>query len=206
MSIRRLFVSTRMPVVFDASPLINLVGTQMPKEILKLLPHPLLVPKEVESDLGRGATNGHTNAPALDEFRADGLVRVVQMGQAAMGIFQTLVAGSAQDSLDDGEAATIACAIEVDGIAIIDEAKALRICRTRFPDLEVVSTAGLLLHASVERTLGRGALSDCLFGALRQSRMRVPSELLEEVVRCLGDERASQCVSLPRKSRRLSSS
>ncbi|MCW5939185.1 MAG: hypothetical protein KF884_03380 [Fimbriimonadaceae bacterium] len=190
-----------MPAIFDASPLINLAGSRRAREILQLLPHPLMVPKEVEADLHRGVAKGHAQAHVFDELRADGFVQIIEMGEVARGIFETLVTGSAQDTLDDGEAATIACALEYEGIAIIDEAKALRICSSSFPLLEVTSTCHLLLHEHVEQILGREALCDCLFNALQISRMRVPKKYLDEVVQLLGADRANLCNSLPKAVR-----
>ncbi len=201
MSTLKLFVNSDTPAIFDASPLINLAGTRMAQEMLQLMPHPLLVPKEVEADLQRGTAKGHTQAHLFDELRAVGLVRIVEMGDVGRAIFETLVTGAAQDTLDDGEAATIACAIEYNGIAIIDEAKALRICLSSFPLLEVASTCQLLLHEHVEQSLGNEAVCDGLYNALQHSRMRVPTIYQSQVVHLLGPERASLCNSLPRAVR-----
>jgi predicted nucleic acid-binding protein len=59
------------------------------------------------------------------------------------------VVGPAQTTLDDGEAATIAHAVALNGVALIDERKANRICTERFPELRIASTVDILVHPSV---------------------------------------------------------
>ena len=46
--------------------------------------------------------------------------------------------------------------------------------------------------------LGDAALGDAVFAALRDARMRVFPQHLDEIVRVIGQERAMQCPSLPK--------
>ena len=58
-------------------------------------------------------------------------------------------------TLDDGEAATLASALELGGTAVIDERKALRICSSRFAGLITASSLDLLTR-TVRDNAGTG--------------------------------------------------
>ncbi len=87
--------------------------------------------------------------------------------------FEQLVVGTAQMTLDDGEAATIAYAVANNGIALIDERKANRICAQSFPELRLACTVDIFMHPNVQSELGREVLADTVFNALCHGRMRV---------------------------------
>ena len=87
-----------------------------------------------------------------------GLVVVAELPEAAEETYLSLVAGPVSQTLDDGEAATLALALEVGAIAIIDERKAIKLAQTRFPDLRIVSTTDLLLSDVVRAVLSTKSL------------------------------------------------
>jgi hypothetical protein len=130
-----------------------------------------------------------------------GLIKQVELGPVGLTYFEQLVIGSAADTLDDGEAATLAYALEIGGTAIIDERKANRICMARFSKLQTATSVDLLSHQAVEDTLGRTALAEAVFLALRDARMRVFPHHIDWVVTLIGADRAQQCPSLPRSAR-----
>ena len=111
------------------------------------------------------------------------------------------ILGDDVDTLDDGEAATIAYAVEKQGVAIIDERKAKRICRARFTQLHVASTIDLIGLDVVASALGPRLHAESVFKALMDGRMRVLPEHLDWVVGLIGTERAAQCLSLPAHAR-----
>ena len=117
-----------------------------------------------------------------------------------MSHFSSLVSGSAAETLDDGEAATIACAIERAAVALVDERKAIRFCAERFPNLAVGCTVDVLAQHHVQAALGPG-LVDAVFNALDRGRMRVPEKYGRWVVDLIGKERAAGCRSLPKRFR-----
>jgi predicted nucleic acid-binding protein len=151
----------------------------------------------VLTELEGGRRRGRQDADLLNGLVSDNLVEVVTLGEAANEWFERLVIGRATETLDDGEAASIAYAVEHRALALIDERKANRICAERFPELSVAYTVDLLAHPILEETLGRGALADAVFNALQDARMRVSSEKTEWVVDLIGRERATTCYSLP---------
>ncbi len=119
--------------------------------------------------------------------------------------FISLVSGPANQTLDDGEAATIASALEYNATALIDERKAIRICAERFEELSTGCTVDIFTQDGVQRILGRDTLADAAFNALCQGRMRVPAPYVEWVVNLIGAERAAQCRSLPASVRSVES-
>jgi predicted nucleic acid-binding protein len=113
-----------------------------------------------------------------------------------------LVVGPAVETVDDGEAATIAYAVESDAVAILDDRKAIRICATRYPQVPLGSTVDLFSHPSVIGALGKTSLADAVFAALQQARMRVLPHHMDWVIALIGQERARMCPSLPKAARK----
>src|SRR5262249_202499 len=118
--------------------------------------------------------------------------------------FEELVIGPGVSTVDDGEAATIAYALAHVSTALIDERKATRICRERFPQLRLATTIDVLIHNHVQQRLGQALLTDAVWHALQDGKMGVLSHHVAWVVGLIGDERAAQCPSLPRRARMAS--
>ena len=190
-----------VPLVADASVAINLNATRCPEIILRALPNQLTVVEQVAFELEAGRLNGRNDAAGLDALVSRGEVEIVRLGEFGMERFAQLVSGPSAQSLDDGEAATIACALERQATAVIDERKATKLCSKLFPELSVASTCHLLAHLAIEEALGRGKLAEAVFNALFFGRMRVPSDHVDWVISLIGPVRAKQCLSLPRSAR-----
>jgi predicted nucleic acid-binding protein len=190
------------PLVADASVVINLNATLCAARIIVSVPNKLYVSENARIELQGGLRNGHLDAEKLDELIKTGAVQIAEFGPDALTVYESLIEGSRESTLDDGEAATIACAHERKGIAIIDERKARSLCSMRFPDLTIVSSAELLTSDVVAKALGREAQINAIVNALRGGRMRVPLEHIEAVVTLIGEEQALSCPSLPKSVRR----
>lgn len=189
------------PAVIDTSTAINLIATGYAAEILKALPNRVLAVDAIPAELEEGRRRGRKDADLLKELMAVRLVEIVTLNDGATEIFEQLVIGPAAMTLDDGEAATIAYALEYGGIAIIDERKATRICAGRFPTLGTGCTVDLLAHPHVVHALGRERLTEAVLSALRLARMRVLPHHIGWVVELIGTDEAASCVSLPRSIR-----
>ena len=189
-------------LVGDTSAVINLNATGCAREILRALPHRFLVVDVVSSELDRGRGRGRTDADLLRHLTMEKLIEIVKLDDVGEAHFERLVVGPAAETLDDGEAATIAFAASAEMTAVIDERKATRFCSTLFPRLKVSSTVDILCHAEVGRTIGNPALGDAVFRALRDGRMRVLPHNLQWVLDLIGVERAAECPSLPRRARK----
>lgn len=193
------------PPFADASVVINLNATLCAAQIIVSVPHKLHVTDNARIELQGGIRNGHRDAEKLDELIRAGAIQIAELGADGLAIYESLIEGPREATLDDGEAATIACAYERKGIAIIDERKARGLCRTRFPGLTIVSSAEVLASDHVAKALGREAQIAAIVNALKGGRMRVPLEHVEAIVALIGDEHALSCPSLPKSVRRTAS-
>lgn len=189
------------PLVADASTIINLVATGSAPAIVNALPHRVAVVDVVPAELETGRARGRTTIEGLKSLLADRMLDMVTLPEQAAVHFAGLVVGAAAETLDDGEAATIAYALSCNAVALIDERKATRMCAERFPHLVLASTVDVFCHPEVQRQLGADALGRAIFNALREGRMSVLPRQVEWVVGVIGLERAALCASLPRRVR-----
>jgi predicted nucleic acid-binding protein len=193
-------------VVADTSTIINLNATGCAADILTALPYRVVAVDVVRDELENGRAKGRSDASKFAALVAANLIDVVVLGSDGLNHFEGLVIGAASETLDDGEAATIAYATEADAVALIDEHKAIRLCASRFPKLRLGSTVDLFAHPSVRSALGISGLADAVHRALIDARMRVMAHHVAGVVALIGSERAARCPSLPRTARMLSPS
>jgi len=197
-----LATSPRDAVVVDASVAINLNATNCARAILGALPFEVVITDVAAGELRADRRGKRDDGALLAELTRTNHLRQVSLGEAAEALFESLVIGAAADTLDDAEAATIADAVEQDICPAIDERKVLRLCAARFPKLRAITTVDLLMVPAVMEVLGREALADAVFHALRIGRMRVVAARLDWVVGLIGPDRAAQCPSLPAAARR----
>jgi predicted nucleic acid-binding protein len=190
-------------LIADTSTIINLNASGNSREILRAVPNRVVVAETIFSELEAGKQQGHQDADYLKELLNDGLVEIITIGDVGTRHFEGLVIGPATATLDDGEAATIAIAIEQQGIAIIDERKAHRICSERYPDLRIGCTVDIFAHPAVLRTLGEQKLALSVFNALTDARMNVLPHHADWVVKLVGPEKAAHCHSLLKSVRQL---
>ncbi|MFH1658907.1 MAG: hypothetical protein ABIG35_06295 [Pseudomonadota bacterium] len=188
-------------LVIDASVAINLNATNRAAEIISALPSMVVVTNNAIDELEGGTRNGHLDAKLLQELVGRSLVSPVALTENCLDVYEALVDGNASSTLDDGEAATIAYAIAVGGIAVIDERKARRICGERFPILRLLSTVDLLLDNLILNAIGCNAQAEAIYNALVTARMRVPEDRLSSVMSVIGKDRAVGCISLPKAVR-----
>jgi predicted nucleic acid-binding protein len=189
------------PLVADASVWINLVAGGRAIDVLRTLSKPTIIPSIALGELERGRDKGRSAHDAITPLIAAGYVTVIDLPAEAEEVYLSLVAGRATQTLDDGEAATLALALHLSATALIDERKAISIAATRFPVLTVATTTDLLLSAQVRAVLDADQLADVLFASLTEARMRVPDHLLDEVCACLGFDKTQLCLSLPARVR-----
>lgn len=167
---------TNRPFVVDYGVLLSLNATGCAARILGPLHSPVIVPRTVH----RGFGQWH-DFDWLSEMLATGRAVIADLGPQGLLHFETLVIGPAVTTLDDGEAATIACALEAGAIAVIDEPKAVALCAERFPGLTTASTVDLLRQDAVLAQLGKEGVRSAALSALEMARMRVPDRLREWV-------------------------
>ena len=190
------------PIVADTSVVINLIASGFAATILGALERPLRVPSEVCSEIERGRRRGRDDADKLADLVDAGKLAIVDLDAVGLRCFSELVVGPTRDTLDDGEAATIAYAVEHDATALIDEKKATRFCIERFGHLTIGNTIDLVGHPTVQAKFG-GDLADAIFNMLTVGRMRVSLRHLDWVLEQIGPSRAAQCPSLPASYRNV---
>ena len=186
-------------LVADTSTIINLNASGSSREILRAVPNRVVVAEALLPELEAGKQD----ADYLKELINDGLVEIITIGDVGTQHFEDLVIGPATATLDDGEAATIAIAIEQQGIALIDERKAHRICSERYPDLRIGCTVDIFAHPEVLRALGEQKLALSVLNALTDARMNVLPHHVDWVVKLIGPDKAAHCHSLPKSVRQL---
>jgi len=188
-------------LVGDASAVINLNATGCAREILRALPQRFLVVDVVSSELDRGRSRARNDADILKDLATERLVEIVKLDDVGEAHFEKLVVGPAAETLDDGEAATIAYAASAEMTAVMDERKATRLCAILFPKLAISSTVDILCDVEVGLALGNTALGNAVFRALKDGRMRVLPRHVQWVVDLIGPGRAARCSSLSRHVR-----
>jgi len=188
-------------LVADTSTVINLISTGSAGDIIAALPNRVAVVDVVPAELESGRLHGREACDRLKELASSGVLDIVELGDDALPHFEDLVVGPAVSTLDDGEAATIAYALAHATTALIDERKATRICRERFPQLRLATTIDVLIHDRVRERLGHALLMDAVYRALQDGKMSVLSHHLPWVVSLIGEERAAHCPSLPQRAR-----
>jgi predicted nucleic acid-binding protein len=189
------------PLVADASVWINLLAGGRAVDVLRALSQPTIITSIALGELERGRDKGRSTHAGVTQLIAAGYVTVIDLTEEAEDTYLSLVAGRVSQTLDDGEAATLALALHLGATALIDERKAICIAANRFPILIVATTTDLLLSTQVRAVLDANQLADALFASLMEARMRVPDHLLDEVCAHLGFDRTRLCLSLPARVR-----
>jgi predicted nucleic acid-binding protein len=194
--------SNERVLVLDASVLINLIGSGCSERILAALSVPVWVSDYAANEILDG---GHEDAVVMKILFDGGLINRKPMMSAASSLFEDLVSGATQESLGDGEAATIAIASGSGAIAVIDERQGWRIANGRLPGLQLATTVDIFALPSVKMMLGEKALGEAVYSSLVRARMQVREHQLDWVVGCIGSEAASACRSLARLIRHRAS-
>jgi predicted nucleic acid-binding protein len=196
-----IFPPKEQSLVGDASFWVSIVASGRSEDILRAIPNAVLITDVAANELERGRARGRNTFDGIQELIASSLLSVVTCPEEAEPVYYDLVGGNAVETLDDGEACTLAYALHSSGCAVIDEKKATVLARRRFPALPLLSTTDLMLSALVRSAIGPDGAAAALFEALMGAKMRVPPHLVEEVCLILGEDRASKCHSLPQRRR-----
>jgi predicted nucleic acid-binding protein len=183
------------PLALDTSVLINLHACKYGERILTAIPNDIIVPEIVAGELEHETSRRNGEHRFLQGLVTDGIVTLITMTDPEYEIYHELT--STSPSLDDGEAATIAIAAARHFLPIIDERRG----RSRASALVNARTPGwslsLFRHPAVIAVLGDQLAVEALYLALRDGRMRIPSESGDGVVALIGMERSRECTCLP---------
>lgn len=184
-------------IALDTSAVINIGRSGAGEKILQAIPNRFIVPDAVEFELRIGGLSGKPDHARLLEFFRSGLADRAELSSGSDALFEQLTLGSGRETLDDGEAATIAIASDTGSYAILDERKANRIASDRYPALVRGTTLDVLGHQATFNAIGRDAVADAVIMALTSARMSVSEDSqLAWVIRLIGKERAVLCPSI----------
>lgn len=197
-------VRARASIVVDTSVIINLNATANATEIIRAFGVTLSASDIVRDELILDRINGRNDGELAEGLVKEGLLEFLPFDEEAERLFESLVSGPAQATLDDGEAATLAVAVSLNRTAVIDERKAIKISGERFPGLELMATADILRSEEVFAALGSAGIADALLRGLKDARMAVPERHHDWVAKLLG-ERIVECRSLPAALRQFRS-
>ncbi|MCM2438499.1 DNA-binding protein [Agrobacterium vitis] len=190
------------PLVLDTSVLINLHACKHGERILTAIPNDIVVPEIVAGELEHETSRRNGEHSFLHGLVTGGIVTLANITDVEYEIFHELT--STSPSLDDGEAATIAVAASRCLLPVIDERKG----RTRAGILMKARPPGwsldLFCHPTAIADLGDQPAVEALYLALRDGRMRIPSERADDVIALIGLERSRSCTCLPGYRERFS--
>jgi hypothetical protein len=183
-------------LVIDASVLINILGTGCPAAVLKCLCRVFAIDEIALREVNIDPSTRRSSEDILATLQSLGLLEVIRMGDDAYDRFLGFTAAQPPDDLDDGEAATLAHAACGEYVAVIDERKATRIASVHIPRTTILNSIDLLAAPEMLHQLGKDKLSDVIYRALRDARMRVPARVRHWIADLLGNPRAQECPSL----------
>ena len=203
------FPSIDLPDValaFDASAMINFLGTGIAETLLTNLGRSVIMPTAALAEVKYHPIQGHDLQATLSRLTSHGLVKQLSLPPRARAIHLELMGAGLAGGLDDGEAATIALAIEHSAttMVVLDERKAARIFSERWAERNCVDTVTLLAEA--RGSMRSDEFANACFSALRHARMRVAPDDVDWMIETIGPERAIQCPSLCRALKRLEGS
>ena len=185
-------------IVFDASVIINILGSGQEERILGALPGRRVVVEVTSRDITRHPLMPRSAADPLASLVAAGLLERISLPEASLVRFIELTGAVPPDDLDDGEAAALAAGETLALPVAVDEAKGRRVASARLRDVQLLSSAEVFAMPEVAAALG-AQLVDALFSALVNARMRVLPDHEAWVRELLGDARVAQCPSLRRR-------
>ena len=188
---------TNIPLVADASVIINIISSGAADEVISSIPNPIYVVDEIILELERGKLKGYREAEMLHSLIKDDFVHLVSLDEKGWEYFEPLVTGDAISTLDDGEAATIAYCAANKFIPVIDERKGIRICKEQFPHLNPLSSTELFMLAKQHGHFHENSFAEYMYCALQEGKMRVLPAHIDWVVELIGPKKAINCNSLP---------
>ncbi|MGV3556278.1 MAG: hypothetical protein ACO1OD_13595 [Croceibacterium sp.] len=163
-------------LVLDTSICINLLATQRIWDILACVGGQCAIPEQVLGEVQRHPVSKSAFSIERHPLSGRSELEVVTLSGAAISNFFILAGGDSVSNLGDGEAASIALAVARGCAVALDERKARRIARERFPTLAVTCSMELLELPALEVRLGKKAVSQAVADALSIGRMNIPKD------------------------------
>lgn len=183
-----------LQLALDASVLINFLGSGIPDLLMQAYAGRTLVAEQVYREVYSDPGKRVQPREWLESLQARGLIEIVRLSGTALPYYLDFGAVG----LDDGEAATLALALDRNAIPVIDEKRARRIYTSNYPGAKMLSTADLFYELSQRGALQEEVLRTALFHAIRVARMNIPPETVDWAIATIGPENAELCSSIPK--------
>lgn len=117
-----------------------------------------------------------TESAPLQPLFDDGCLQLCRMSEQAYDTYLSLVSGAPTESLDDGESAAIAIAVDGFGSVVLDDKKARRILSNRFTESTRGSSLSLFLAAATRANWSMQELRAAITAAREVARMAIVPE------------------------------
>lgn len=156
--------------VLDASVIINLLATEELDRILSVYNYTCIVPEQVFSEIKRSPITRMPYSARSHPILASRYLSVEKLSGNALDMFVDLVSGPATSRLDDGEAAAIALAFARCATLVIDERKARRIIKERYPSIVLHRSGDLICNLEFIRNVGQEISEECRRKAIKFGR------------------------------------
>jgi len=163
-------------LVVDTSVWINLLATGRPWDFVDTFANLYVVPEQVVSEINRHPITKEAINLDNHPLRGRENIEIAVLTETEIEVFMSLVGEDAPNNLHDGEAAVIALAVSRGCTIAIDERKARRIIRERYPALSVLFSAEIMQSKVLAETFGQHAVDEAYQMALLHGRMHVPKE------------------------------
>lgn len=194
MNFSNIIANPQLPLVIDTSVIVNLNACSFGEQILRAVPNKVIVSQIVADELELDQSDDLF----LRHLVTSELVELSELTDDEFEIYKDLVG-----NLGDGESATIAIAVNRQIFPFIDDRKGREQAIRLQTNLDPAWSLNLLRHPEVLLHLGSPADVDAVYFALLYGRMRIPDAFTEDVIQLIGEERAKNCVSLPKYSKRF---
>jgi predicted nucleic acid-binding protein len=182
-------------LILDTSVLINLHSCGSGEKVLAAVPSQVLISDIVATELENETSIQNGQRGFVHRMVEMGTVILAELNDDEYELFQELTCQS--PSLGDGEASTIAVAVRRKIMPVMDDLKARIRAAALLPNLPPGWSFDILRHPQVIAALGEKLALETLYLALSVGRMRIPTEVTDEVVAYLGISRSRDCKSLP---------
>lgn len=142
---------TLTPLVPDTSVLINLHACTFGEQVIRAIPNNIILPERVVAELNHETSHANGENGFIQRLIRENVVKVVEMDDAAACLFETMI--RSPNSLDDGEAATIAVAVSQGFLPVIDERKGRVRAQSLMNGRAPAWSLDLLVHPAVQSGL-----------------------------------------------------
>lgn len=163
-------------VVLDASPMLNILGSGSPQLILTSFAGACLVEENTLKEIQRDPFDGGPALPIIERLIASACLRVTRMGSAAYEHYLELVASDSVHGLGRGESAALAYANEIGAIVVLDDRKARRIGKMKFPKCIQWTSVELFKRGLRASGIPKNQTADLVRFAIGKARMHISPE------------------------------